>query len=73
MADKNFAPLSPDEQAEVQAFGIEIYDIRQCAAILKVTERSVMNYLKSGQLKGRKVGGKWRFTKDDITQFITGG
>lgn len=72
MADKNFAPLSAEELAEVYNFDVQIYDIRQTAAILKVTERSVMNYLKSGKLKGNKVGGKWRFTRDNIIKFIDG-
>jgi hypothetical protein len=73
MADKNYAPMTEQELAEVKAFDLEIYNIKQTAAILKVTERSIMNYLKKGQLKGRKVGGRWMFAKEDITKFAGQG
>lgn len=69
MADKNYAPMTEQELAEVKAFNLELYNIKQTAAILKVTERSVMNYLKKGQIKGHKVGGRWMFAKEDILKF----
>lgn len=68
----SFKPLTEQEIAEVQALNIELYDVRQVAAALKVTERSVMNYLKSGKLKGRKISGRWRFTREDIERYING-
>lgn len=67
-----FKPLTDVERAEVEALDIELYDVRQVAAVLKVTERSVMNYLKSGKLKGRKISGRWRFTRADIQAYING-
>jgi len=67
-----FKPLTDVERAEVEALDFEVFDIRQVAAILKVTERSVMNYLKSGKLKGRKISGRWRFTRADIQAYIDG-
>ena len=67
-----FKPLTDKERAEVEALDIELYDVRQVAAVLKVTERSVMNYLKSGALKGRKISGRWRFTREDIQAYIDG-
>ena len=69
MADKNYAPMTEEELAEVKAFSLELYNIKQTAAILKVTERSITNYLRKGQLRGRKVGGRWMFAKDDILKF----
>lgn len=69
MADKNYAPMTAEELAEVEAFNLELYNIKQTAAILRVTERSVMNYLKKGQLRGRKVGGRWMFSREEITKF----
>ena len=67
-----FKPLTDKERAEVEALDIELFDIRQVAAALKVTERSVMNYIKAGRLKGRKISGRWRFTRADIEAFIEG-
>ena len=67
-----YKSLTIQEQAEVEALGIELYDIRQAAAALKVSERSVFSYLKQGKIKGRKLGGKWRFTKADLESYING-
>lgn len=67
-----YKPLTDAERAEVDALNLELYDIRQVAAALKVTERSVCNYLKQGKLKGRKISGRWKFTRADIQAYIDG-
>lgn len=46
------------------------YNLEEVAEILKVTPRSVQNYLKEGKLTGKKFGGRWNFTKNDIIQYI---
>ncbi len=50
----------------------ELYTVDAVAEILSVTPRTVRNYLKDGTLKGRKVGGQWRFTKEDVLVLING-
>ena len=67
-----YKPLTEQERAEVQAAGFELYDIRMVAAMLKVTTRSVQSYIASGRLKGRKISGRWRFTRAEIEAFIEG-
>lgn len=67
-----YKPLTEQEIAEVKAAGFELYDIRMVAAMLKVTTRSVQSYIQSGRLKGRKISGRWRFTREDIERFIEG-
>ena len=42
------------------------YSISDVARITKLTDRTIRNYLSQGTLKGQKIGGQWRFTKDDI-------
>lgn len=44
----------------------KLYSIAEIAKITKLTDRTIRNYLANGTLKGRKIGGQWRFTKDDI-------
>ena len=46
------------------------YNLEEVAEILKVTPRSVQNYLKEGKLTGTKFGGRWNFTKNNIIQYI---
>lgn len=47
-------------------FEDKLYSISDIAKLTKLTDRTIRNYLANGTLKGRKVGGQWRFTKDDI-------
>ena len=44
----------------------KLYSISEIAKITKLTDRTIRNYLASGTLKGRKIGGQWRFTRKDI-------
>lgn len=52
---------------------IKVYTIREAAAILKVTERTMYTYIKSGDLKASKIGNRWRVSEEDIRLFLTSG
>ncbi len=43
-----------------------LYTVNDIADIVGVTTRSIRNYIKSGKLTGRRMGGQWRFTQQDI-------
>jgi len=51
---------------------MKIYTIKEIAKLLKVTERQIFRYLASGKLNGSKQG-KWRFTDQDIKDFLARG
>ena len=42
------------------------YTISDIAKMAKLTDRTIRNYLAKGNLKGMKIGGQWRFSKNDI-------
>lgn len=42
------------------------YTVKEIAQKLHLTDRTIRNYLASGQLKGTRVGGQWRFSQTDI-------
>ena len=44
----------------------KLYSISDIAKKTKLTDRTIRNYLAKGKLKGRKIGGQWRFTDKDI-------
>lgn len=67
-----YANMSPEELEAVKSFALELYNVKQVALLFGITERTVMNYLKNGRLKGAKIGGKWRFTKEEIERFARG-
>ena len=52
---------------------IVLYSVEEITAILKVTQRTLYNYIKSGSLKAIKVGKYWRIKHQDFQNFIDNG
>jgi excisionase family DNA binding protein len=50
-----------------------LYTIEEVTQILKVTQRTVYNFIKSGDLKAVKVGKYWRIKHEDLEAFLTNG
>lgn len=51
---------------------IKLYNIKQTAEILGVTTRTLQTYIKNGRIKARKIGRGWKFTEQNINDFING-
>ena len=49
-----------------------LYTVEQVAKMTSLTTRTIQNYLRTGILRGRRIGGQWRFTATDIREMITG-
>ncbi|MGO4926907.1 helix-turn-helix domain-containing protein [Streptococcus alactolyticus] len=47
--------------------------IEEVANILKVTRRTIYNYIKSGDLKAVKMGKYWRVSEANLQDFIEHG
>ncbi len=56
-----FAPMSND-----------ILTIREVAEYLKINEKTAYRLAAEGKLPGFKVGGAWRFRKDEIEKLTKG-
>ena len=50
---------------------MKYYTTEEVADILGVAITTVYTYMKSGDLKGYKVGMYWRFKEEDIEAFVT--
>ncbi|MBN2299703.1 MAG: helix-turn-helix domain-containing protein [Acholeplasmataceae bacterium] len=50
-----------------------LYTIDEIADILKVTQRTIYNYIKSGDLTAIKIGKYWRVKHTDLAQFLATG
>lgn len=42
----------------------------EIAEMTSLTSRTIRNYLKDGSLQGKKIGGQWRFTMEDIKKLF---
>ncbi|MCL2775938.1 MAG: helix-turn-helix domain-containing protein [Oscillospiraceae bacterium] len=51
----------------------KLYTVDDIAKMTSLTTRTIRNYIKDGLLKGRKIGGQWRFTEEDIKMLMDSG
>ena len=46
------------------------YSVSEVAHKLNVTTMSVRNYLRHGQIKGKKIMGRWLITEEDLNELM---
>lgn len=51
---------------------IKVYTLKEVSEVLKVTERTLLTYIKEGKLKANKIGGKWIVSQENLQNFING-
>ncbi|MHC4777087.1 MAG: ATPase, T2SS/T4P/T4SS family, partial [Planctomycetota bacterium] len=73
---KNKAKKAPERKAakkdEPQADADGLLDMDQAIARLRTTRPTFYRWLRSGKLKGMKVGRQWRFYRHEIDRFLKG-
>ena len=47
-----------------------LYTIREAAEFLRLNTRTVREYLKRGEIKGKIIGKQWRFRRADLDAFF---
>ena len=50
----------------------EIIDMNQAVKLLETTRSTFYRWLRSGKIKGMKVGRQWRFYREDVERFLKG-
>ena len=56
--------------ANLEAY--KLFTLTELEEILGVTHRTLLEYVKQGKLKARKIGGKWKVTEENLKAFING-
>ena len=51
---------------------LKLYTLKEIAPILGVTYRTVVNYVHSGRLPAKKIGGKWKVSGEMLRSWIDG-
>ena len=51
----------------------KLYTVDDIAKMTMLTSRTIRNYIKDGILKGKKIGGQWRFTEEDVKNLMDNG
>lgn len=52
---------------------MKVYTLEELVEILKVTRRTLYNYIKEGKLKAVKMGKYWRVTQRQLDAFLNEG
>jgi excisionase family DNA binding protein len=51
----------------------EVLTTREAASFLKVHEKTLCRLARQGKIPGNKIGGEWRFMKNDLVRWIQSG
>lgn len=51
----------------------KVYTIQEVTEILKVSRRTIYNYIKADQIKAAKIGNSWRITQRALDEFLENG
>ena len=52
---------------------IRVYTLDEVADIMKITKRTLYNYIKAGTLHAVKMGKYWRVSEESLQVFISNG
>ena len=52
--------------------GIKLYEVEDLVRMLKVSRITVQAYLRSGRMKGVKIGKRWHVTEKNLKDFLSG-
>ena len=49
---------------------LRVYTMDEAVKALKLSRYTLMNYMKAGKLQGAKIGRDWRFTEEQLKDFL---
>ena len=50
--------------------GDQLLTLREAADVLRLSPRTVREYVQRGEVEGRIIGGRWRFRRADLDAFF---
>ena len=56
----------------IKLAGMVFYNIEELAGILDLDRQTIRIYIRSGQLKGRKVGRAWYVSEEAVKELLLG-
>ncbi|CKE76410.1 DNA binding domain%2C excisionase family [Streptococcus pneumoniae] len=49
---------------------MQFYTVKEFAEMVKISEKTVTRYIKTGDLEAVKFGGQWRITESAVQNYI---
>jgi excisionase family DNA binding protein len=57
-------------QGDALPIGDRLLTLREAADVLRLSMRTLREYVSRGELEGRIIGGRWRFRRADLDAFF---
>jgi excisionase family DNA binding protein len=57
-------------ETDAPPIGDRLLTLREAAEVLRLSTRTVREYLRRGEIEGRVIGGRWRFRRADLDAFF---
>jgi excisionase family DNA binding protein len=55
---------------DAPAIGERLLTLREAAEVLRLSTRTVREYVKRGEIRGKIIGNRWRFRRADLDAFF---
>jgi excisionase family DNA binding protein len=62
--------MKTEKKEAVPPIGDRLLTLREAADILRLSTRTVREYVQRGEIEGRISGGRWRFRRADLDAFF---
>lgn len=49
---------------------LRMYTLTELEPILGVSHRTLLTYVKEGKINGKKLGGKWKVSEENLRKFV---
>ena len=59
-----------DLETNAPPIGDRLLTLREAADVLRLSARTVDDYVSRGEIEGRIIGGRWRFRRADLDAFF---
>jgi excisionase family DNA binding protein len=57
-------------ETDAPPIGDRLLTLREAADVLRLSTRTVREYLRRGEMEGRVIRGRWRFRRADLDAFF---
>jgi excisionase family DNA binding protein len=58
------------KKADLTPIGDRLLTLREAAEVLRLSPRTLRDYVQRGEIEGRIIGGRWRFRRADLDAFF---
>ena len=62
--------MKREKKTAAQPIGEHLLTLREAAEVLRLSTRTVREYVQRGEIEGRIIGGRWRFLRADLDAFF---